>query len=71
MRAKTEEGKTLYHRSTTRAEVDQNNIYKALEMTPQFSKQEKRSCKSRCSIESQNFIAVSRVKRGELGLMMN
>jgi transposase len=41
MQAKTEEGRTLYHRSTTRAEVDQNKIYNALNMTPQILKARK------------------------------
>lgn len=30
MKAQTKEGKTLYHRSTTKAELDQQKIYKAL-----------------------------------------
>ena len=41
MQAKTEEGKTLCHRSTTRAEFDQNKIYNALDMTPQILKAKK------------------------------
>lgn len=41
MQAKTKEGKTLYHRSTTRAEVDQRTIYKALNITPQILKARK------------------------------
>lgn len=41
MQAKTKEGKTLYHRSTTRAEMDQKKIYDALNMTPQILKARK------------------------------
>ncbi len=41
MQAKTKEGKILYHRSTTRAEVDQREIYNALNMTPQILKARK------------------------------
>jgi len=36
MQAKTEEGKVLYHRSTTKAEGDQTAIYRALKMSPQI-----------------------------------
>jgi transposase len=41
MQAKTEEGKTLYHRSTTKAETDQKKIYSALHITPQILKARK------------------------------
>lgn len=34
--AKTEEGKTLYHRSSTKAEGEQKEIYKALGISPQI-----------------------------------
>lgn len=36
MQAKTEDGKTLYHRSTTKAEGEQKEIYRALELSPQI-----------------------------------
>jgi len=36
MQAKTDEGKTLYHRSTTKAEGEQKEIYKALGISPQI-----------------------------------
>jgi transposase len=36
MQAKTEEGKTLYHRSSTRAEGEQKEIYRALGLSPQI-----------------------------------
>jgi len=36
--AKTEEGKTLYHRSSTKAEGEQKEIYKALGISPQILK---------------------------------
>lgn len=36
MQAKTEEGKVLYHRSTTKAEGDQTAIYRALKMSSQI-----------------------------------
>ena len=38
MRATTEEGKTLYHRSTTKAEGNQPQIYKALDLSSQILK---------------------------------
>ena len=38
MRAKTEEGKTLYHRSSTKAEGEQKEIYRALGISPQILK---------------------------------
>lgn len=41
VQAKTEDGKTLYHRSTTRAEGEQKQIYSALEMSPQILKSNK------------------------------
>jgi transposase len=41
MQAKTKEDKTLCHRSTTRAEVDQKKIYNALNMSPQILKARK------------------------------
>jgi len=41
LQAKTEEGKVLCHRSTTRAEVEQKKIYTALNMTPQILKARK------------------------------
>ena len=41
MQAKTEDGKTLYHRSTTKAEGEQKEIYRALEMSPQILKAQK------------------------------
>lgn len=39
--AKTEEGKMLYHRSTTKAEGEQIKIYQALELSPQILKAQK------------------------------
>jgi transposase len=36
MHAKTEEGKTLYHRNSTRAEGEQKDIYRALGLSPQI-----------------------------------
>jgi hypothetical protein len=39
--AKTEEGKTLYHRSTTKAECEQMKIYKALGLSTQILKAQK------------------------------
>jgi transposase len=36
MQAKTEEGKTLHHRSTTKAEGEQKAIYRALGLSPQI-----------------------------------
>jgi transposase len=39
--AKTSEGKILYHRSTTKAEGDQKEIYAALGMSPQILKARK------------------------------
>jgi transposase len=41
MQAKTQEGKTLCHRSTTRTEIDQKEIYTALNITPQILKPRK------------------------------
>jgi hypothetical protein len=41
MQAKTEAGKTLYHRSTTKAEGEQKEIYKALGLSPQILKAKK------------------------------
>ena len=41
MQAKTEEGKTLYHRSSTKAEEKQKEIYKALGISPQILKAQK------------------------------
>ncbi len=41
MQAKTDEGKTLYHRSTTKAEGEQKEIYRALGMSPQILKSQK------------------------------
>lgn len=41
MRAKTEKGEILYHRSTTKAEEQQQKIYQALGMTPQILKSKK------------------------------
>ena len=41
MQAKTKEGKTLYYRSTTKAEVDQKKIYNTLNITPQILKARK------------------------------
>lgn len=41
MRAKIEDGKTLYHRSTTKAESEQQEIYKALGLSPQILKAKK------------------------------
>lgn len=41
MQAKTEEGKTLYHRSSTKAEGEQKEIYRALEVSPQILKAHK------------------------------
>jgi transposase len=41
MHAKTKEGKTLYHRSTTKAEEKQKEIYRALGMSPQILKAHK------------------------------
>jgi len=39
-KAKTQNGKTLYHRSTTKAEGDQIEIYRALGLSPQILKAE-------------------------------
>gem|GEM_PF-4997736 len=36
MQAKTKVGKTLYHRSTTKAEAHQIEIYKILGLLPQI-----------------------------------
>jgi transposase len=41
MQAKTEDGKTLYHRSSTKAEGEQKEIYRALGMSPQILKAHK------------------------------
>ncbi len=41
MQAKTEDGNTLCHRSTTRAEFEQKKIYTALNITPQILKAKK------------------------------
>ena len=41
MQAKTEDGKTLYHRSTTKAEEEQKEIYRALGLSPQILKAQK------------------------------
>ena len=41
VRAKTEEGKTLYHRSSTKAEGEQKEIYRALRISPQILKSQK------------------------------
>lgn len=41
MQAKTEDGKTLYHRSSTKAEGEQKEIYRALEISPQILKAHK------------------------------
>lgn len=41
MKADAKEGKTLYHRNTTKAEIQQQEIYKALNMTSQISKAKK------------------------------
>ena len=41
MQAKTEEGKTLYHRSSTKAEGEQKEIYRALGISPQILKTHK------------------------------
>jgi transposase len=41
MRAKTQEGKTLYHRSTTRAEALQKEIYQAFSLNSQILKAKK------------------------------
>jgi transposase len=41
MQAKTEEGKTLYHRSTTKAEGEQKEIYRALGLSSQILKAQK------------------------------
>jgi transposase len=41
MQAKTEEGKTLYHRSSTKAEGEQKEIYGALGLSPQILKAHK------------------------------
>ena len=38
MRANTDDGKTLYHRSTTKAEENQSLIYKALNISSQILK---------------------------------
>ncbi len=38
MRANMSEGKILYHRSTTKAEGDQLQIYKALDLSSQILK---------------------------------
>jgi len=39
--AKTKDGKTLYHRSTTKAEGEQVKIYQALKLSPQILKAQK------------------------------
>lgn len=41
MQAKTEDGKTLYHRSSTKAEGEQKEIYRALGISPQILKAHK------------------------------
>jgi transposase len=41
MQAKTEDGKTLYHRSSTKAEGKQKEIYRALGISPQILKAHK------------------------------
>lgn len=41
MKANVEKGKTLYHRNTTKAEPQQQEIYKALNLTSQISKAKK------------------------------
>ncbi len=41
MQAKTEDGKTLYHRSSTKAEGEQKEIYQALGISPQILKAHK------------------------------
>jgi transposase len=41
MQAKTDEGKTLYHRSSTKAEDKQKEIYRALSISPQILKAHK------------------------------
>jgi transposase len=41
MQAKTEDGKTLYHRSSTKAEEDQKKIYNILGISPQILKAHK------------------------------
>ena len=41
VRAKTEEGKTLYHRSSTQAEGEQKEIYRALGVSSQILKSQK------------------------------
>ena len=41
MQAKTKDGKTLYHRSSTRAEIEQKEIYRALGVSPQILKAHK------------------------------
>ena len=41
MKAKTQDGGTLYHRSTTKAEGPQQEIYQALRMSPQILKVKK------------------------------
>ena len=41
MQAKTEEGKTLHHRSTTKAEANQAEIYQKLGISPQILKAKK------------------------------
>ena len=41
MRAQLQDGKTLYHRSTTKAEGNQGQIYKALGLSSQISKAKK------------------------------
>ena len=38
MQAKTVDGKTFYHRSSTKAEGEQKEIYRALGMSPQILK---------------------------------
>jgi transposase len=40
-RAKTNDGKTLYHRSTTKAEGEQAKIYQAFGLSPQILKAQK------------------------------
>ncbi len=41
MQAKMEDGKTLYHRSSTKAEREQKEIYRALGISPQILKAHK------------------------------
>ena len=41
MQAKTEDGKTLYYRSSTKAEGEQKEIYKALGLSSSILKSQK------------------------------